>query len=122
MTKQPEWTEGRVKSFITSVIRSGFRKWPSKYEALAAAKVGKMVNKGTGRIAEHYKCAACLSCFPAKDVQVDHVEAVVCPKNGFIDWDVYIKRMYVSADKLQVLCKTCHLVKSNKEKSERKKK
>jgi len=116
------WTEGRVKSFITSVIRGGFRKWPSKYDALAAAKVGKMVNKATGRVAEHYKCAACLSLFPAKEVQVDHLDAVVCPEQGFVDWDTYIKRMYVAADGLQVLCKPCHLKKSNEERKQRKKK
>ena len=114
------WTEGRLKSFITSVIRGGFRKYPSKYEALAAAKVGKKVNKATGRVAEHYKCAVCLSTFPAKEVQVDHMDPVVCLKKGFVDWDTYIKRMYVEADKLQVLCKPCHLKKSNEERKQRK--
>lgn len=114
------WTEGRVKSFITSAIRSGFRKWPAKYEALAAAKVGKTVNKATGRLAEHYKCAVCLSSFPAKEVQVDHVDPVVSTKKGFIDWDTYIKRMFVAKDKLQVLCKSCHLLKSNEERKQRK--
>ncbi len=117
-----KWTEGRVKGFITSVIRGGFRKWPGKYEALAAAKTGKMVNKATGRVAEHYKCAACLSSFPAKDVQVDHIRPVVCLKQGFVDWDTYIKRMYVDSAGLQVLCKKCHLIKTKEERQERKKK
>ena len=29
-----EWTAGRIKSFITSVLRAGSRRWPPKYETL----------------------------------------------------------------------------------------
>lgn len=117
-----KWTEGRVKGFITSVIRAGFRKWPGKYEALAAAKIGKKVNKATGRLAEHYKCNHCGLHYPVKDVQVDHTDPVVDPKQGFVDWDVYIKRMYVSKEALQVLCSACHTIKTNTERQSRCKK
>jgi hypothetical protein len=117
-----KWTEGRLKSFITSIIRSGFRKYPEKYECLNAAKVGKKINTKTGRLAEHYKCNHCGLHYPAKDVQVDHVAAVVDPKQGFVDWDVYIKRMYVGKEGLQVLCSACHTIKTNTERQSRCKK
>jgi len=116
------WTEGRLKGFITSLIRGGFRKYPEKYVCLAAAKVGKKINKATGRLAEHYKCNHCNREYPAKDVQVDHVSPVVDPKSGYIDWNTYISRMFVSKDELQVLCSKCHNIKTKQERSERCKK
>ena len=115
------WTPGRKKSFITSLIRAGFRRWPEKYAALAAAKSGKKVNKSTGRVAEHYKCASCNQHFPAKDVQVDHIDPVVDPSKGFINWDTFIERLLCAVDNLQVLCKGCHLKKTATERQARKK-
>lgn len=116
------WTDGRKKSFITSLIRAGFRRWPPKYEALAKAKTGKKINKATGRMAEHYRCAACKKHFVAKDVQVDHKDPVVCTKEGFVNWDTFIERLLCTVDNLQVLCTGCHKKKTDKERQERKKK
>lgn len=109
------------KTFIVSVIRGGFRKWTEKYDCLKAARIGKKVNKATGRLAEHYKCAACSYHFPLKEVQVDHINPVVDPVKGFVNWDEYIDRMYVAAGGLQVLCKPCHLKKTKEERIRRKK-
>jgi 5-methylcytosine-specific restriction endonuclease McrA len=114
------WTEGRYRSFVTSTLRSGARRWPPKYETLNEAKTEKKVNEKTGRIAQHYLCSSCSKEFPAKDVQVDHIHPVVDPKKGFISWDVFIERLYCEKENLQVLCKGCHLVKSNEEKKEKK--
>lgn len=116
------WTEGRKKSFITSLIRAGFRRWPPKYEALAKAKVGKKLNKKSGRQAIHYRCAGCKKHFIGAEVQVDHIEPVVDPKVGFVSWDVFIERLLCSVDNLQVLCKGCHKKKTDKERKERTKK
>lgn len=108
------WTEGRYRSFITSIIRAGFRRFPAKYEALNNAKAGKRTNEATGRMAEHYKCAKCKQEFTAKDVQVDHIKPVV-PPSGFTTWDDFISRLFCSATNLQVLCKECHKIKTKKE-------
>lgn len=116
-----DWTEGRVKGFITSVIRGGFRRWPPKFEVLKEAKVGKKVNQASGRIAEHFKCEGCQESYPAKEVQVDHIDPVVDPKIGFVDWDTFISRLFCSEENLQVLCKGCHLLKTKLEREERKK-
>jgi 5-methylcytosine-specific restriction endonuclease McrA len=115
-----EWTAGKFRTFITGVLRSGFRKYPSKYETLKEASVGKKLNPKTKRIAEHYKCAECKQDFPGKEVNVDHVNPVVCPVEGFVNWDVYIKRMFCGKENLQVLCSECHTVKSNEERKIRK--
>ena len=113
------WTEGRLKSFITSILRGGYRRYPPKYETLKEASVGKKINKATKRLAEHYKCASCGKEYPAKEVNVDHIAPVVCPKDGFIDWDVFIKRLFCSKDNLQVLCSTCHTKKTEMERKQR---
>ena len=113
------WTAGRLKTFITSTLRSGFRKFPPKFETLKEASVGKKLNKKTNRMAEHFTCASCKGEFPAKEVNVDHIEPCVDPKEGFINWDVYIKRMFCDKSNLQVLCTKCHDVKSAEERKER---
>lgn len=119
MASTKEWTEGRIRAFIVSVLRSGTRRWPPKYETLNEAKTEKKINSKTGRMAQHYLCTKCKKEFTSKDVQVDHVEPVVDPKQGFTSWDNYIERLFCPKENLQVLCKTCHSKKSEKEKKVR---
>lgn len=115
-----QWTEARFASFVKSALRAASRKWPPKWEALKNACIGKKLNKATGKLVFHYKCAACSRLFKAVDVQVDHIEPVVDTAAGFRGWDEYINRMFCEADKLQVLCKECHSIKTANEKAERK--
>lgn len=114
------WTEGRLRTFITSTLRGGFRKYPPKYETLKAASVGKKINAKTNRMAEHFTCNMCKGEFPAKEVQVDHVDGVICPYTGFVDWNTYIDRLFCSDDNLQVLCTDCHDEKTRGENAIRK--
>ena len=115
-----KWTEARYRTFITSVLRAGSRKWPPKYECLEEAFTGKKTNKASGRMAKHYKCAACKKQFPSSKVQVDHIDPVVSPTDGFTSWDDYIERLYCEKENLQVLCTTCHDKKTLKERNESK--
>lgn len=110
-----KWTDARYHGFITATLRSGSRRWPPRYECLAAAKTDKKINEKTGRLAQHYRCAACSGEFTSKDVQVDHIDPVISPSTGFVSWDVYIERLFCEKDNLQVLCTTCHKEKSKKE-------
>lgn len=116
-----EWTEGRKKAFITSTLRAGARRWPPKYEVLKEACVGTKLNAKTNRQAKHFTCNKCKKDYPSKEVQVDHIKPVVDPKIGFISWDVFIDRLFCEKKNLQVLCVTCHKVKSEKERVKRKK-
>ena len=109
-----EWTEARWRSFVISALRSATRRYPPKYKTLNKAFIEKRINKKTGKLASHYKCAVCNGEFVAKDVQVDHTIPVVGPE-GFVGWDSYIERMFCDVDNLQVLCKTCHDVKTKEE-------
>lgn len=113
------WTDAKFKAFIISTLRSGMRRYPNKAVALKAASVGKRINKLTGRMAEHFRCNKCKDSFPRTSVQVDHIEPVVDPKKGFIDWNTFITRMFVVLEGLQVLCKLCHSGKTRTEQKER---
>ena len=115
-----QWTPARRHSFIVSVLRTGTRRWPPKFETLAEAKTEKKTNVATGRVAQHYRCALCSNDFPATGVQVDHVKPVVSA-DGFTTWDAYIDGMFCEKSNLQVLCLACHKVKTLEEKGERKK-
>jgi 5-methylcytosine-specific restriction endonuclease McrA len=115
-----EWTKGRRKSFITSTIRSGFSRWPPKFAVIEKAFVGKKVNESSGRKAAHYECNSCKQHFPLKEIQVDHIEPVVCPLEGFVSWDSFIERLFCKEENLQVLCKECHKRKTKAEVAARK--
>lgn len=124
MTKRNggEWTDARFRSFVTSALRAASRRWPPKYKALKEAFVGRQVNAKTGKLAMHYRCAACQKLYVASDVQVDHILPVVDPKKGFVSWDDFINRIFCEIENLQVMCKLCHKIKTDQEKLERKKK
>jgi 5-methylcytosine-specific restriction endonuclease McrA len=113
------WTEGRFNSFITSTLRAGARRWQPKYDTLNSSKTEKKINPKTGRMAQHYECGLCHNEFTQKDMEVDHIKPVVDPSKGFISWDIFIDRLFCEADNLQAICKSCHLVKTKKEKKER---
>ena len=66
-----------------------------------------------------YKCAKCGKGSPAtlpplegkkrrrNNAAVDHIDPVVDPAVGFIDWNTYIERMFIEAEGYQVLCHKC---------------
>jgi hypothetical protein len=116
-----EWTEARFRSFIISALRAASRRYPVKWAVLRNALIGKLVNKETGKLAQHYVCAKCNTHFPAASVVVDHIRPVVDTMTGFVDWNTYIERMFCEADGMQVLCKPCHDEKTARERQERKK-
>ena len=109
-----QWPENRIKAFIVSVLRSGTRRWPPRYESLEAAKTEKKINELSGRMAQHYRCNICKEEFTNSHVEVDHIDPIV-PLSGFTTWDEYIKRMFCGAENLQVLCKPCHKIKTHAE-------
>ena len=64
-------------------------------------------------------CNHCGLCFPLKDVQVDHIIPVIPVDREIKDWNEYIDRLFCDSSNLQVLCKPCHLIKSNEENANR---
>lgn len=95
-----------LKRFLIPKIRSASYRWAERSKAIKAARVDR------GR----YKCAMCHnSSLKNKEFVVDHKDPVV-PIDGWDgNWDTYIKRMFVSADLFQILCLSCHEIKTNME-------
>ena len=112
-------TPAKFKSWIVSLLRHGTMRWPPRNEAMKAAKTEKRINKKTGRLAQHYRCAGCSEEFPAKQICVDHIQPVINPSEGFTTWDEYIERMFCPQGNLQCLCKICHDDKTKKERNVR---
>lgn len=117
--KQVEWTDSRVKSFITSTLRAGSRRWPPKYDCLKQAYKETKINVATGRIAKHFQCNICKDLFTSTNVTVDHINPIVGPE-GFVSWDLFIERLFCSIENLQTLCKPCHAIKTKEETTKRK--
>lgn len=115
-----EWTEARFNSFIKSALRAASRRWPPKYSCLNDAYVDKRVNVKSGRLAKHYRCNACKECYASSDVQVDHVKPIIDPTVGFTNWNDVINNLFCEKTNLQVLCTTCHNIKTTAEKQQAK--
>lgn len=109
------WTEARKTSFIKSALRGA--RWGPRYECIKQAKVGYGL----------YKCALCGTVGPPtlppeegkknrrKNIAADHIDPVVDPKVGFVDWNTFIERLYVELPGWQALCYDCHSKKTREE-------
>lgn len=100
-----------LKNYLVSVLRRASYRYPARSEAMRLARVERGL----------YKCAMCTNLFNNKDIKLDHIDPVVCPKQGFIDWNTFISRLFVQPNQYQVLCTSCHQGKTNAEKAIRKK-
>lgn len=100
-------------SYIVRALRRLFIYWPARNEARRKASV-----RETGQ-EEKQRCAICKRTFIRKETHVDHIYPVVDVSTGIISWDLYVQRLFVSEDKLQILCKGCHGEKSKRENKER---
>ena len=110
-----DWTPARKRSFIISGLRKTASRWPPKYETLKDAFETRKVNKASGKLANHYKCANCKKLFTTTNVQEDHINPIVDPVVGFVSWDSFVERLFCPAENLQVLCKPCHEIKTQAE-------
>jgi len=98
------------QAFIKNTLRRASYRWPYRNLAAVAARVGRGI----------YKCADCGKISTNKEKKLDHINPVVDPLVGFVNWDVYAKRMLPSIKGWQVLCKMCHDEKTKAEREIRK--
>ena len=111
------WTEARKKSFIVSALRAAFTRWGPKQQCVKNARIRRGV----------YKCEGCGEEGPAtlpplegnkrrrKNIVADHIDPIVCPYDGFIDFNTWISRGFVELSGFQALCWQCHTDKTNEE-------
>lgn len=91
-----------LKTFISGTLRRASYRWPPRNDAIKAARVERGL----------YKCANCGGHFKTGQFQVDHKVPVVSISDGFTNFDNYIYRMFPQADGWQILCTTCHDIKT----------
>jgi len=102
-------TEAAFWGMIKSALRKQSRWWkPTQNVKNKARRDYTGPNK---RQKFEYQCNSCKNWFPATEVQVDHIEAVgslqCCD-----DLAGVVNRLFCEEEGLQVLCSTCHGVKS----------
>lgn len=111
-----QWTESKYNTFIRNLLRQGTRKWAPMQDVLKEARTER----------GFYHCAGCEQDVPVttkngrkriKNIFVDHIEPVVDPEEGFVDWNVYIERMFSEKENFQVLCGECHDKKTSEERA-----
>lgn len=109
------WTKARYFAFIRGLLRNGFSRYPVKHQVKKAAA---RIKKGTKRF--EYQCAKCNKYWPNSQVEVDHIKPAGSLKE-YDDLPGFVERLFCEPSNLQVLCKSCHLKKTNAEKAARKK-
>ena len=116
-----KWTTARFWSFIRSAIRKAYTKWPPKYLVLARNKrnaeyewygqSGRKLN-----VQYEYQCDGCKEWFERSSIEIDH-KVPVGSLNCAEDLPGFVTKMFVSEDKLQLLCRECHQEKTNAERA-----
>lgn len=107
-----KWTKSQYFQFIRSALRQAFTRYPVKYQVREQSK--RTLKKKKGNQRHEYQCAECDNYFPAKLVQVDHIEPAGSLKD-YSDLPGFVERLFCEADGLQVMCKPCHKRKTKEE-------
>jgi len=112
--------KGKTPSFQTWVIwtlRKASYRWPARSAAFRKAAAtfrefktdwGIDPKDVSARVRNFYWCKLCGFVFPRKLVSADHVDPVIEPAVGFVDWNTYIPRMFCATEGFNILCKDCH--------------
>jgi hypothetical protein len=106
-------TEAQFFQKLRGALRSAFRWWKPMSMALDNSKrVHKGLNK---KLKYEYQCALCTVYYARTSVEIDHI--VPCGTlRSFEDVASFIERLTPEDPKaFQVLCKACHLKKTNEE-------
>jgi len=104
------WTTARYWQFIRSALRKAWMKWPPKFQVMKEHR-RDVKNK---RHRFEYKCQKCKGWFVQKEVAVDHIEPAGA-LNRYEDLVPFMQRLFVGVDKLQLLCRNCHAIKTKEE-------
>lgn len=89
--------------WIMHELRRIHTKWPPRKLAYTSARVSR----------GQYTCAHCKNIFRPKEIDLDHIDPVINPQTGFVDWNTYITRLFIPQNGYQVLCKRCHKTKTH---------
>lgn len=97
--------EINIRPFLIQKLRSASMSWPPRNEALKRARVSRGL----------YMCSICGETYKRKMMHVDHIDPVVDPSIGWVDWNTFISRLFCDADGFQAICSSCHSLKTEQE-------
>lgn len=111
-----KWTNAEFINFVKNQLRSATRKW----KPIQDCKKKAHISRG------EYRCEGCKQIVPptiydedkgrrVTNIFVDHIKPIIDPGVGFTTWDDFIEGLFCEADNLQLLCGTCHKIKSQEE-------
>jgi len=109
-----------TESAFWSFIRSGLRQKSRFWKPITQCKMSnRRVYKGPlKRQKFEYQCAECSQWFPEKKINVDHITPAGSLRCAD-DLPGFVERLFCEIDNLQILCSTCHNVKTQNEKDGR---
>ena len=106
-------TNAMFWSFIRSALRNKSRWWkPITQCRMSSRRAYKGTNK---RQKFEYQCNKCKNWFPDKEIAVDH-KIPAGSLNSGDDLKGFVERLFCEEEHLQVLCSSCHDVKTKLEK------
>ena len=106
-------SESAFWSFIRSALRQKSRWWKPITQCKLNAK--RAYKGPLKRQKFEYQCNHCKDWFPEKKINVDHI-VPAGSLNCAEDLPAFVNRLFCETDNLQVLCETCHNVKTQQEK------
>ena len=107
-------TESAFWSFIRSALRQKSRWWKPITQCKMLAR--RDYKGPLKRQKFEYQCNHCKKWFPEKKINVDHINPAGS-LNCAEDLGPFVERLFCEIDNLQVLCETCHDVKTKLEKT-----
>ena len=109
--------EAKLQEFIIKSLRAASLKWEPKSQCMKNAST----RRGFKRC-NHCKQEVPVSLPPKPgnkkrivNVFADHIKPVIDPLTGFVDYNTYVERLFVSLKGYQCLCKACHDAKTAEE-------
>lgn len=95
-----------LKRFLIPKIRSASYRWRFRGEAIKRARKSRGI----------YECNLCRCELKNGEYIVDHTEPVV-PLDGWdgLNWTQYINRMFCATEGFQIICDSCHTIKTDAE-------
>lgn len=119
MAKRKKITPAKINNLIKKYLRNASLKSPYRQLVLDKAKVDAATHQCSdcgcyvysGVSDKNYK--ELVGKYPKQrfkrgKIEVNHIEPVVEPNVGFVDWNTYVSRLFVDDDKMNALCKECH--------------
>lgn len=104
---------------IRGRIRRAFAMSPIRGQVLKAARREYTKYNKDGCASKkpgvEYQCETCNSWVSSTRIDVDHVNPVIDPVVGFVDWNTFVARVFCGVENLKRICEKCHDEKTSRE-------